>query len=171
MTFEDIEDGVPEVSPTISYLDKPVYLPSTSTGRTSVVVFDSKSTALRLITALKNRHLTFCALGADGQVSVMAVGWKKLLVYDSFCPYLQRLFQAYTPVYMADTTWFVSRVTYEAETLANALRTVGLRLKANSVVYNSDLRSANIHMCIVDEDYVPVTGSASELPSAGSSLN
>ena len=150
-------------------LDRPVLLPSTSRGDAWVQVFDKKSTALWLLSCLHARRTTFCALGNDGQVSVMAVGWTKLLVYDSFCPYLQRLFQAFQPIYAGGETWFVSRVTSEVEALASALRNVGRRVKSDALNTNADLRASGIHMCIVDYNYQYTDGSTS--PSVSSQLH
>ena len=146
-------DASDPASSTASDLDRPVYLPSTSQGGSWLHVFEDKSTALRLLSCMRQRRATFCALGDDGQVSVQSVCWTKLLVFDSFCPYLQRLFQAFTPIYAGGETWFVSRVTSEAETLADALRNVGRRVKSDSLNSNEDLRAAGIHMIIVDYNY------------------
>lgn len=101
----------------------------------------------------RNRQSTM-ALGQDASVTVVAVSWQKLLIFDSLCPFMVRLMAAYIPIMAGSVCVFVSKFTGEGETFRGALTRIGKRLKGDAEINNNyDLRQQGIPCLIFDWAY------------------
>ena len=111
------------------YVANAVRLPRNSQGEDNIPIFDAKSTGLYFMPSMWRRKQTFCALGTDGIIAVQAVIWIKLLLFDSSCPYLQRLFASFLPIYAVGRTLFLNRFTSDCMMINEVLESVGKRIQ------------------------------------------
>jgi hypothetical protein len=131
-----------------------VILPRTSQSNTPITVFDNKFTGLYFMRSTWRRKQTFCALGEDGLVGVQAVSWIKLLIFDAACPYLQRLFASFTPIYAGGRTLFLSRYNSDCMIINEALESIGKRINTKAeLVTNAQLYSERVHMVVFDYNW------------------
>ena len=131
-----------------------VFLPRNSQGEAWIPVFDRRETGLYFMRSMWRRKQTFCALGADGIVGIQTVSWVKLLIFDSSCPYLQRLFASFMPVYTGGRTLFLNRFTSDCMTVNEAMESVGKRINSkNELISNADLYNERVHMVVFDYNW------------------
>jgi hypothetical protein len=136
------------------YVAKTVHLPKNSQGEDWIPIFDAKSTGLYFMRSMWRRKQIFCALGPDGIIGVQAVSWVKLLLFDSSCPYLQRLFASFLPIYAGGRTIFLNRFTSDFMTINEALESVGKRVNSKKeLVSNRDLYREKIFMVVFDMNW------------------
>ena len=134
--------------------DQPVYLWDTAFGDKKVEVFDKKYTGLMLLNQMWRTRQTVVALGQDASITVVAVSWQKLLIFDSLDPYMTRLIAAYIPIIAGSVCVFVSKFTGEGETFRGALTRIGKRLKGTAEINsNYDLKQQGIPCLIFDWAY------------------
>jgi hypothetical protein len=137
-----------------SDMSKPVSLPRSSQSEEPIPVFDTKTTGLYFMRSMWGRKQAFCALGSDGLVGIQVVSWVKLLIFDSSCPYMQRLFASFLPVYAGGRTMFLNRFTSDCVVINEALESIGKRINTkNELISNSDLNSENVFMLIFDQNW------------------
>ena len=138
----------------VSDLTKTVFLPLNSQGEQNIPVFDCKGTGLYFMRSMWRRKQTFCALGADGIIGVQAVSWVKLLLFDSSCPYMQRLFASFLPIYAGGRTMFLNRFTSDCMVINEALESIGKRVNSkNELVTNGDLYKEKVFMVVFDYNW------------------
>ena len=136
------------------YVANAVRLPRNSQGEDNVPIFDAKSTGLYFMRSMWRRKQTFCALGTDGIIGVQAVSWIKLLLFDSSCPYLQRLFASFLPIYAGGRTLFLNRFTSDCMIINEALESVGKRINSKTeLVTNGDLYREKVFMVVFDSNW------------------
>jgi hypothetical protein len=115
----------------------------------SVVVFDSKTTALKCLEFMRTAGQW--AVLPKSNVLVVAVSFHKLLVCEMTVE-LQKLFQAFFPVYNGGVVQFAHRSLYTMMSLSSALATVG-SLVPGTLTDNASLAAAKLPMLIVDWNF------------------
>ena len=147
--------------------DQPVNLWDTAFGDKQVEIFDRKYTGLMLMNQMWRNRQSVMALGQDASITVLAVSWQKLLIFDSLDPYMTRLVAAYLPIIAGGVCVFVSKFTGEGETFGGALTRIGKRLKGNGEINsNFDLKKEKIPCLIFDWAYSSVDPSDRELDTS-----
>ena len=114
-----------------------VYMPRNSQGEEWIPIFDTPQTGIDLMLSMWQRKQSFCALGADGLVGMQSVSWVKLLIFDAACPYMQRLFASFIPIYVGGRTVFLSRYSSDYMNINEALESIGFRLKIKTELYSN----------------------------------
>ena len=116
---------------------------------TSVTVFDKKTTALSLLTAMRLRNQWLLQLSED--IMAISISGTKLLLLESSLTN-QKLISSYLPLYMHGATRFAHRNLSQLATMYDALAQSGHCWKtATSVQNNSHLFEANA--LLIDWNY------------------
>lgn len=132
----------------------PVTLWDTAYGSGAVTIFDEKLTGLKLLNQMWQTRQTVVALGPEASVTVVAVSWQKLIIFDSLDPYMTRLMAAYIPILTGGACVFVSKFTGEGETFRGALTRIGKTLKGTDEINtNRDFRAQGIPAMVFDWAY------------------
>ena len=119
----------------------------------SVLVFDSKTTALKCLAFMKARQQWMLSVTDD--VCVVSIGATKLLVAEQSLT-TQKLLASFSPIYQGGKTLFNHRTMSQSLSLDDALQAVGFpKLSADPFRNNLDLKQANPspNMLIVDWNF------------------
>jgi len=119
----------------------------------SVLVFDSKVTALKCLAFMKERQQWM--IQATDDVCIASISGTKLLVGESSLTF-QKLLASFSPIYQGGKTLFNHRTMSQSLSLDDALQAVGFpKLSADPFRNNLDLKQANPNpnMLIVDWNY------------------
>ena len=119
----------------------------------SVLVFDSKTTALKCLAFMKERQQWMLSVSDD--IAVISVNATKLLVGEQSLLF-QKLMASFSPTYQGGKTLFNHRTMSQSLSLDDALQAVGFpKLSATPFRNNKDLKEAtpNPNMIVVDWNF------------------
>ena len=119
----------------------------------SVLVFDSKTTALKVLRFMKERSQWMLSVTDD--VCIVSISATKLLVAEQSLT-TQKLLASFCPIYQGGKTLFNHRTMSQSLTLTQALSAVGFpMLSADAFRNNKDLKEAtpNPNMILVDWNF------------------
>jgi len=119
----------------------------------SVLVFDSKTTALKCLAFMKERQQWMLSVSDD--IGIYSISGVKLLIAEQSL-LAQRLVASFCPVYQGGKTLFNHRTMSQSLSLDDALQAVGFpKLSSTPFRNNKDLKEAtpNPNMLIVDWNF------------------
>ena len=119
----------------------------------SVLVFDSKTTALKCLAFMKERQQWMIAPSDD--IGIYALSGTKLIIAEQSLT-TQKLMASFCPLYQGGKTLFNHRTMSQSLTLDDALQAVGFpKLSATPFRNNKDLKEAtpNPNMIVVDWNF------------------
>jgi len=118
-----------------------------------VLVFDSKTTALKCLAFMKERQQWMLSVSDD--IGIFSISGVKLLIAEQSL-LTQRLVASFNPIYQAGKTLFNHRTMSQSLSLDDALQAVGFpKLSSTPFKNNKDLKEAtpNPNMIIVDWNF------------------